>query len=67
MANNTNSTDARVDAVLAHNPTLKFVGEGTIADVLDAAAATDALAVEHNAPSTGSIPVFIPVLTGSAS
>lgn len=67
MANNTQSADARVAAIIDHNPTLKFVGEGTIADILDAAAATDALDVEHTAPSTGSIPVFIPVLSGSHS
>lgn len=67
MANNTESVDARVTAVLDHNPTLKFVGEGTIADILDAAAATQALSIEHNAPSTGSIPVFRPVLTAVAA
>jgi hypothetical protein len=65
MANNTQTVDARVAAIIDHNPTLKFVGEGTIADILDAAAATDALDVEHTAPSTGSIPVYIPVLTGA--
>jgi hypothetical protein len=67
MAKNTETADARVAAVLEHNPMLKFVGEGTIADILDAAAATEALDVEHNAPSTGSIPVYIPVLTGCAA
>lgn len=67
MANNIAAVDARVTAILEHNPTLKFVGEGTIADILDAAKATDALDVEHTAPSTGSIPLYIPVLTGSAA
>lgn len=67
MANNTETADARVAAIIEHNPTLKFVGEGTIADILDAAAATEALAVEHTAPSTGSIPLYIPVLSGVAA
>lgn len=67
MAKNMQSADARVAAILEHNPTLKFVGEGTIADILDAAAATKALSVEHNAPSTGSIPVYISVPTLSAA
>ncbi|HEX9088222.1 MAG TPA: hypothetical protein VF867_11905 [Arthrobacter sp.] len=36
--------DPRVTAVLAHNPTLKFVGVGSITDILDAAEATKCLA-----------------------
>lgn len=37
-------TDPRVQAVLTQNPQLKFIGAGSIADVLDAAEATRCLA-----------------------
>lgn len=59
--------DPRVAAIQNHNETLKFVGAGTIADILDAAEATGALDIKHDAPSTGSIPVFRPVLVGAAA
>lgn len=59
--------DPRVTAIQNHNQTLKFVGAGTIADILDAAQATGALAIKHDAPSTGQIPAFRPVLVGAAA
>ncbi|QOD06014.1 hypothetical protein [Pseudarthrobacter sp. BIM B-2242] len=61
------TTDPRVTAIQNHNKTLKFVGAGTIADILDAAQATGALSIKHDAPSTGSIPTFHPVLVGAAA
>lgn len=39
------NTDPRVEAVIAENPLLKFIGEGSIADVLDAAVATGCLQI----------------------
>jgi hypothetical protein len=33
------ATDARIDAIINHTPTLKMVGNGTIADILAAAEA----------------------------
>jgi CBS domain-containing protein len=43
--------DPRVTAVLAHNPTLKFVGVGSITDILDAAEATKCLAPARKRPT----------------
>lgn len=40
MVRMTTTTDPRIAAILEHNPTLKFVGAGTITDVLAAADAT---------------------------
>lgn len=37
--------DPRVEAVIAENPLLKYIGEGSIADVLDAAVATGCLQI----------------------
>lgn len=45
------TTDPRVTAVLAHNPTLKFVGVGSITDILDAAEATKCLAPGPKRPT----------------
>jgi hypothetical protein len=40
-----NTIDPRVEAVIAENPLLKYIGEGSIADVLDAAVATGCLQI----------------------
>lgn len=40
-----NPIDPRVEAVIAENPLLKYLGEGSIADVLDAAVATGCLQI----------------------
>lgn len=45
------NTDPRVQAVLTQNPQLKFIGAGSIADVLDAAEATRCLAPAPRASS----------------
>lgn len=47
MEQNTIETtvDPRVEAVIAENPLLKYIGEGSIADVLDAAVATGCLQI----------------------
>jgi hypothetical protein len=39
------TSDPRVNAVIAENPLLKYIGEGSIADVLDAAVATGCLQI----------------------
>ena len=44
MSGMEHTTDPRVQAVLTQNPQLKFIGAGSIADVLDAAEATRCLA-----------------------
>lgn len=67
MASMEQTIDPRVAAIQNHNQTLKFVGAGTIADILDAAEATGALEIKNTAPSTGQIPVFRPVLVGAAA
>jgi len=43
--------DPRVTAVIAHNPTLKLIGAGSIADILDAAEATKCLAPARKRPT----------------